>query len=382
MNWINLITATFILLAGGNLYAQNGAITGYCVKGATPATTSGLNSTNTLQGVVPGGPAGCLVQVYLTGTTTPATLFSSVGGGTLNNPFRASVSGQWLFFAATGQAYDVVLSGGQPPNAYTAPVTLTGLTNGGGGSSGGVTSVQAFGFSPLTGAVIIACGTGLSCTQSGQTITISLTSSFTITSFTGCGGSFELGFSNTNPVCSATYSTTPGSANITNTENIDSPLTLTTPFTSGTIVGTFTHSTVTTTTVTLTAIGSSTQTATQTMTWNPRSFGGTGTAGATSSVTASGTTAILSTSDVLPSIGLTASNVGVTYGPFVTSGNNVYLLLIGGSHTFIDTGTGFPFAFNSPTAVTFINANGVSVPMFLYQSTNALFGTFNIRVAS
>lgn len=205
---------------------------------------------------------------------------------------------------------------------------------------------------------------------------------FTITGFAGCGGTFEIGFSNTNPTCTASYSTPPLSASITNTDSIDSPLTLSSPFTSGTIVGTFVHTASATTTVTLTAVGSSTQTATQTMTWAPRSFGGVGAAGATSSVTAAGTSAILSNSTVLTSLGLTSTNVGATYGPFVTSGSNVYLLLIGGSHAFIDAGTGFPFAFNAPIAVTFVNANGVSVAMFLYQSANPLFGTFNIKVTS
>lgn len=379
LNWVKLGTTLAFLMGWGTSYAQYGAVTGYCVKGATPATTSGLNSVNTLQGVVPGGPAGCLVQVYLTGTTTPATIYSTAGGASLNNPFRASLSGQWLFYAAAGP-FDVVLSSGLPPNNYINPVTLTGLgPSGGGGSS---FTLNAASFPPLSGAVIIACGAGLACTQSGQTITVSISSPFTINSFTGCGGSFELGFANVNPTCSATYSGTPSSANITNTEGIDSPLALTTPFTSGTIIGTFTHSAVASTTVTLTAIGSSTQTANQTMTWNPRSFGGVGVAGATSSVTAAGTTAVLSNSVVLPSIDLAASNVGTTYGPFVTSGNNVYLLILGGSHTFVDTGTGFPFAFNAPLAVSFVNVNGVTVNMFLYQSSNPLFGSFNIRVAS
>lgn len=293
----------------------------------------------------------------------------------VSNPYTSDQNGNYSVFAT--------------PGYYILQLTISGagvysylISPSGPGSAGGVTSIKATGFTPLTGAVTIACGTGLSCTQSGQIITVGLTGSFTITSFTGCGGSFELGFSNTNPVCSATYSSTPASANITNTENIDSPLTLTTPFTSGTIVGTFTHSTVTTTTVTLAAIGSSTQTATQTMTWNPRIFGGIGAAGATSSVTASGTTAVLSTSDVLGSLQLGAETVGEVFGPFTGGGSKVYLLLKGGSHTFIDNGTGFPLPFNSPTAVSFVNVNGVTVSLFLYESTNGLFLPVSPRVAS
>jgi hypothetical protein len=133
---IKFITIVSFLFGCGSIYAQNGAINGFCVKGATPATTSGLNSTNTLQGVVPGGPAGCLVQVYISGTTTPATIHPNISGGTLFNPFRAALSGQWLFFAATSSKYDVVMSSGLPPNAYTTPVTLTGLGSGGGGGAG------------------------------------------------------------------------------------------------------------------------------------------------------------------------------------------------------------------------------------------------------
>lgn len=131
-----IFAITSLLFGCGSLYAQNAAINGFCVKGATPATTSGLNSVNTLQGMVPGGPAGCLITVYLTGTVTPATIYSNAGGGSLTNPFRASQSGQWLFYAANGIGLDVVLSGGIPPNVYTTPVTLTDEVPGAGVGSG------------------------------------------------------------------------------------------------------------------------------------------------------------------------------------------------------------------------------------------------------
>ena len=237
------------------------------------------------------------------------------------------------------------------------------------------------------GVSAIIPGAGISCTPlvSGQctgAVTISLGSAFAITSFTGCGGSLELGQTVTNPICSATYTTTPTSASITNTDSVDSPLVLSSPFTSGTILGSFLHTTVATTTVHLTAIGSSTQMANQTYSWNPRIFGGLGAAGATSAVTASGTTAVLSTSDVLPSASLGAETVGQTFGPYSPVGRNIYLLLSGGSHTFIDALTGFPFAFNAPTTVTFVNQYGVTVIMYLYQSTNVLMGTFQPKIGS
>ena len=205
---------------------------------------------------------------------------------------------------------------------------------------------------------------------------------FSILSFTGCNGSLELGQHVINPMCSATYSAVPSSANLTNTDGISSPTALVSPFASGTITGNFSHNAVATTTITLTAIGTSTQTATQQYTWQPRIFGGVGAAGATATVTASGTTAILSTADVLSSAGLGAETVGQSFGPYAPSGRNIYLLLKDGSHTFIDAVTGFPFAFNTPTTVTFVNQYGVTVTMYLYQSTNLLFGTYNPKVAS
>jgi hypothetical protein len=266
----------------------------------------------------------------------------------------------------------------QPPNPQDAQfrnLNVTGCfsVDGGGcgdGGTGGLTSINS-----QTGpAIAIVCGIGLSCVTTPNTVTINIATPFTINSFTGCGGALELGATITSPTCSATYSATPMSAQITNTDSVDSPLTLTTPFTSGTIVGTFRHTTAATTTITLTAVGGSTQTATLTYTWAGRIFGGVGTTGATSSVTASGTTAILSTSAVLPTAQLGVETVGEIFGPYAPSGQNVYLLLAGGSHTFTDNCSGFPFAFNTPIPVSFVNSQGLTLSMWLYSSTNPLTG--------
>jgi hypothetical protein len=123
-------------------------------------------------------------------------------------------------------------------------------------------------------------------------------------------------------------------------------------------------------------------TAAQNINWEWAIFGGVGTAGATSSVTAAGTTAVLSNGNVLPRLQLGVETVGETFGPFNPSGQVIYLLLTGGSHTFIDAGTGFPFAFNAPITVGFVNVNAVTVPLYLYQSTNALYGTYTPKVSS
>jgi hypothetical protein len=116
----------------------------------------------------------------------------------------------------------------------------------------------------------------------------------------------------------------------------------------------------------------------------PAIFGGIGTAGATSPVTASGITAVLNNSNVLARASLSAETVGETFGPYTpnpTTGSVIYLLLTGAPHTFSDALTGFPFPFNAPIAVSFITSAG-AIGMYLYQSTNALFLPVEPKVIS
>lgn len=119
----------FFLLIPACGAAQTAALSGYCTLGSSQALVQGLPSSNYQLGVIP----SCTVTVYLTGTTTPATIYANGSGGALGNPFTAPSSGQWAFFAATNVGYDVVLSGGSPPNTYPAPVTFTDVLIGGGG---------------------------------------------------------------------------------------------------------------------------------------------------------------------------------------------------------------------------------------------------------
>ena len=242
----------------------------------------------------------------------------------------------------------------------------TGIQIGGTTSTGGVTSLNG-----LANAVILACNPPFSCSVAGNTITIGSAAAFSITSFTGCS-TVELGTSLVNPSFTAGYSVTPVSAQITNTQGIGSPLYLTTPFTSGTVTGTFVHTTIASTVFTLSATQGTTQTSSCTDSWQPRIFGGYGTVGATSSVTASGTTAVLSNGTSLGSVQLGAETVGQTFGPYCPTSQAVYLLLQGGSHTFVDANTGFPFAMNAPITVTFTNSQGTVETKYLYQSTNPL----------
>ena len=124
-------------------HAQTAAYSGFCDQGATSAVTSGLSSTNKLQGIIP----YCTVEVFLTGTLTHATIYKDAINTPQTNPYRTTVNGQITFYAATGVGYDIVKSGGIPPLVYTNPLTVTDWQSGSGGSAG-VSSVTAT--SPLT----------------------------------------------------------------------------------------------------------------------------------------------------------------------------------------------------------------------------------------
>jgi hypothetical protein len=157
-----LILLLFVFSAV-NAAAQTAAFNGYCTLGAAHATISGLNASNYQQGMIP----SCTVTVYLTGTLTKATLYADAGGTPLTNSFTANTNASWLFYAATGAGYDVVMSGGTSPNTYPSPVTLTGLMAGG-GSGGGVTSINSTaGAFTFSGAGVSCVGT--SCTFTGGT---------------------------------------------------------------------------------------------------------------------------------------------------------------------------------------------------------------------
>ena len=316
------------------------------------------------------------------GGGTPGTVtFDGIGSGTNTSAAMVVGSGSSLVPSGSGIIAATKIGGvtvtGAPGTGQvltaTSP-TAADWQNSGGSSS--ITSVNS-----QTGpALTIAVGAGLAITSIGNVITISLGTTFAITSFTG-GWTVPVGASVVNPTFAATYTTTPASADIINTEGISSPTNLTSPFTSGAITGTFVHTTPETTTFTLSATQGSTVTATQTGNWGYEIFGGYGAAGATSTVTASGTTAVLSNSTVLPRLQIGSETIGESLGPFTgLTGQNIYLLLTGGSHTF--TSAGLPAAFNAPLTVSFVNSNGASVTMYLYQSTNALYGNYTIVVAS
>jgi hypothetical protein len=86
----------------------------------------GVYSTTPTTATFSSGTATCSGTATISAAMTPAlaTLYSDASDDTLSNPFTATNAGQWLFYAATGQTYDIVLSGGISPNTYPSPVTL------------------------------------------------------------------------------------------------------------------------------------------------------------------------------------------------------------------------------------------------------------------
>ena len=111
--------------------AQTGVVQNHSYLGGKKVITSGTNSTNYADGIIPGAS----ITVYLTNTTTKATI-QTVTGGVLANPFFSNAAtavdpGGFVFRAATNVGYDVVASGGGgnpsctiQPNCYAFPVTL------------------------------------------------------------------------------------------------------------------------------------------------------------------------------------------------------------------------------------------------------------------
>lgn len=90
-------------------------IQGFAEIGGQGVVTDGRTSTTDVQRSFP----GATVDVFLGGTSTPASIYSNVGGTPKANPFLADSNGYWSFWADDG-TYDVRLSGA----GITSPFTL------------------------------------------------------------------------------------------------------------------------------------------------------------------------------------------------------------------------------------------------------------------
>lgn len=118
MNEIKLALMLFLFAAPS--FASTAAITGYCVLGATPAKTSGLSSTNKLQGIIP----SCTVTVYLNSLYSVESA-SYTSGGTITGSFGQTCSAEFLGGTTDG----------------TGTITLTGTNTIAGGTAFVVSSL-------------------------------------------------------------------------------------------------------------------------------------------------------------------------------------------------------------------------------------------------
>lgn len=105
-----LKTAIFSLLAliaSSTRLSARERVQGWCEQGnQTVSVPFQLPSTTTVQRSY----SACTVTVYLTGTSTPATLYSNNTGTSQANPFTAQTTGYYSFYADNGR-YDINFSG-------------------------------------------------------------------------------------------------------------------------------------------------------------------------------------------------------------------------------------------------------------------------------
>ncbi len=89
-------------------------VSGWCEQGGNTATVGGLTSTEDVQESF----ASCTVTVYDVGTLDIASIFSDDSGTAKANPFTASTTGFWFWYADDAR-YDVRLSGGGIVTPFT-----------------------------------------------------------------------------------------------------------------------------------------------------------------------------------------------------------------------------------------------------------------------
>ena len=121
-----------LLLLPSFALGQTGAYSGHTFVGGVPATTSGMNSSNYMDGIIPGAS----ITVYLTGTTTKATIYADGSNTPLSNPFFSNLApgtnpGGFIFWAAQNQGLDIQAQGGMgnascttSPLCYPTATTL------------------------------------------------------------------------------------------------------------------------------------------------------------------------------------------------------------------------------------------------------------------
>lgn len=108
-----LLFPLLVLILAGPAWANQRA-QGDCMRGNNVVVTSGLNSTTKVMQSFP----LCTVTVFISQTSTLATIYSDNLNTPLSNPFTSDSTGHWFWYAANGH-FDVQLSGGGLGSPYT-----------------------------------------------------------------------------------------------------------------------------------------------------------------------------------------------------------------------------------------------------------------------
>lgn len=149
--YLGILLLVCLVIPVSKVNAQT-PVFGSCEQGGKTVTTQGLVSTTKVQQSFP----SCTITVFDTGTSNPSTIFSDSIGTPKSNPFTASSSGLWSFYANNG-TFDVQLSSGGISSPFIlrtvkiADATSSGIS--GSGSTNKVTkwtSTSGVGNSQIT----------------------------------------------------------------------------------------------------------------------------------------------------------------------------------------------------------------------------------------
>lgn len=125
----NLLRSALILTIFAGTALADQRAQGDCMQGNYQVFTSNVPSTTLVMRSFP----RCTITVFVTGSSTLATLFSDNSSTPLSNPFQSNSSGHWYFYAANGR-YDVNLSGASIPAPFTlGDILLADPVSGGAG---------------------------------------------------------------------------------------------------------------------------------------------------------------------------------------------------------------------------------------------------------
>lgn len=95
---LHLVVLLCVLVSTAPIAAARSLFQGYAERGGLPVLTSGMQSTTKVQVSYP----AATVTIYLTGTTTVATIYSDSAGTPKANPFTADTNAYYSFYCDTG----------------------------------------------------------------------------------------------------------------------------------------------------------------------------------------------------------------------------------------------------------------------------------------